>query len=366
MHSRESIGKIIVAVIFTASMLGYYRIAFAADQGLDFRQIHQAVRFFKQTGQNPIPEYTPLSIGLYLPLAGFPVGIAYVLWCAVTAALLAASAFFLHSQFGVCRDPYWTYLLFFAFLPTHILFLQGQSDGLLLLGFVITFVLMSMGRDFLAGIAITLGLIKFYLVIPFVLILILRKKLLFFAGFTVGTGISLFISAMIAGTSTVIRYPSLVWQVIQGRISPSTSGYSPELMANLRGLYFFLSGRELPLTVLAVLSLLIVVLAALWWSTLEQGFSGAVIATLLVSYHLNPHDLLLLLIPLAIAFRQLDYLSLEGFIFLGIALPVLPKAALTYHCFPLMTLLIIAFGCSFWTKPSSSADLISTSGDGDL
>jgi hypothetical protein len=111
------------------------------------------------------------------------------------------------------------------------------------------------------------------------------------------------------------------------------------------------------LIALGVISLMALIWISRQWRTLEQGFAGTLVATVLVSYHLNPHDLVLLLIPLALALRDINYASISGVLFLFLALPILPRLALASHCFPLVAVLIAAFGFSFWRQPVVNRDI---------
>jgi hypothetical protein len=53
-----------------------------------------------------------------------------------------------------------------------------------------------------------------------------------------------------------------------------------------------------------ILSLAVLLLAALAWKDLDTGFSAGILASMLVSYHFYPQDLSLILIPLFLAAKK--------------------------------------------------------------
>lgn len=83
------------------------------------------------------------------------------------------------------------------------------------------------------------------------------------------------------------------------------AGIHPEAMANLRGMMAAFPPSSAARTLTAMGSLLVIGFAALGWRravltpAMDLAFGNAVIAGLLVGYHLSPHDLSLLLLPLA-------------------------------------------------------------------
>jgi len=112
------------------------------------------------------------------------------------------------------------------------------------------------------------------------------------------------------GWQGMLAYPKYVLQIAK---SPALGGVPPELMPNLRGLiegWSFNSVSGSPVSgVLAglvlVLSVLLLGFAAIKGRLasrdhLEVGFSLAVVAAVLTSWHTNAHDLCLLILPLVL------------------------------------------------------------------
>jgi hypothetical protein len=111
------------------------------------------------------------------------------------------------------------------------------------------------------------------------------------------------------------------------------SGMHWEAMANIRGLVALLMSGDSRLTTVfaGIASLILLLLGAWFWqiagntlSLQRMAFSASILIALLVSYHLSPHDLTLLLIPsstlVELGLEQGRYkkwlsLGLAGFIF---------------------------------------------------
>jgi glycosyl transferase family 87 len=343
-------GKLAITVIFSAAMLAYYSFSFFADQGLDFRMFYAAAASLRTGGPTVLSDHPPITPLLYFPFSYFGIQRAYVLWSALSFCVLFCCAALLSRATHAFRDSYWSYLMCFVFLPVHITFLQGQVDLIVLLAYVLAFTAMRANLDGVAGLVLALGLLKFHLVLPFAAVMLLRKQWRFLIGFAVGTVLVLAVCVSVAGPDFLTTYPKHL-------LHSSTilsSGYSPGMMANLHGLLYFIFRGDHPILVLA-LSMVLLLWVAGRWRSLEQGFAGTVVATVLAGYHLNPHDLVLLLFPLAFALPDIRWASVRGTILLALALPILPRLALSAHVFPLVAILEIAFGLVFFWIPASNS-----------
>ncbi len=118
-------------------------------------------------------------------------------------------------------------------------------------------------------------------------------------------------SAAISGWSVFLIYPRFLLHL---KAQPF-AGIVPPVMANFRGLiYLFFhsdqsSGAVVSLSLLCAAALIMTLLG---WKKMGQdnedgfdlAFANTVIFALLVSYHLNPHDLSLALLPVALLFRR--------------------------------------------------------------
>ena len=193
-------------------------------------------------------------------------------------------------------------LAMFAFFPVVIALLQGQDSILLLFLYGLAFSALATGRNFVAGVCLGLALFKFQLVLPFVLVLLVRRQWRAVAGFVVTAFVLLLVSAAVVGWSGVMAYPGFVLRLSR---SGAQAGIDPRAMPNLRGLVagaLHLAGLPATLLIIA-LSVALVALAAHWWR--EQagrqfvlGFSLCLTVTIITSYHLLTHDLSLLILPI--------------------------------------------------------------------
>ena len=174
--------------------------------------------------------------------------------------------------------------------------------------YTVVFVLLKRNAQFAGGCVLALGLFKFQLILPFVLVLLARRKWPFLTGFALVGGLLILLSVAISGFQVLGAYPRfLLFDSTYQRFA----GFQPEFMPNLRGIISLLFGRwmapSLLLTVVAILSAFMLWFAAHKWRDDQFGlsFSSAVIATLLTSYHLYNYDVTLLLLPMAVACGEL-------------------------------------------------------------
>ena len=261
--------------------------------------------------------HPPFEVLIYLLVAFLPLRQAYFLWSLLSLTFLAAAT----RQFVEEASFPWDWEIQFAasliFVPVLLCLQQGQDSLLLLLLVVLGFVALRTERAFAAGCWLGLGLFKFQIVLPIMLVLLLathkRTRRGLAKGFGV-VGLALAgISAAICGISVFVDYPRFLLHL---QAQPF-AGIKEAAMANLRGLdYLIFRGHYKPW---AIAALLLCCLAALFVSLrawrqarsvapgagsrcskteFDSAFANTVLFALLVSYHLNPHDLSLLLLPI--------------------------------------------------------------------
>ena len=201
--------------------------------------------------------------------------------------------------------------LLLLFVPVLLNFLHGQDSLLLLFFLVSAFAALEGGNEFVAGCFLACGLFKFHLVLVIVIFFLFtgRKKVL--AGFASVAVILLLISVAISGWGFLVSYPRFLASFSHLPLA----GVSNEQMANLRGLV----GLAVPSTAPVALgmtvfsSLLVLCLAASSWVGSARrashgaplAFANIVSAAILVSYHVSPHDLSILLLPMALIVHHL-------------------------------------------------------------
>ncbi len=244
----------------------------------------------------------PFEVLLYVPFSWATMRLAYGLWNLFSATLLVASARLLTQLTN--RNWSWRVVLgaSLVFTPVLLCLLQGQDAILLLFILLLTLRALSRGEDLMAGAVLACGLFKFHLVLPLFVILAVIRNRKFIVGFAASAGVLVLASLGISGWAGLLIYPKFLLHLSEFPMP----GNNPSGMANLHGLGFFLtagSGRSALwlITGATLLTLGLSVRKVLQQAQqINLSFSVAVIAAILVSYHLSPHDLVLLLIPLAI------------------------------------------------------------------
>jgi hypothetical protein len=267
--------------------------------------------------------HPPFEAVLYLAVAWLPLRTAYLLWFLLNLAFLG---FGLHRLSKEALVPWdWRVLLVasLTFVPVLLCLQQGQDSLFLLLVAIFAFAALRRGRFFTAGCWLGIGLFKFQVVLPLALVFILtqrgeaRKQLA--KGFSLSALALTALSAGISGWSVFTAYPRFLLHLHEQPFA----GIVPRAMANFRGLaFFFFRGDQSYWTVAGVTILCTAALVqtlVVWKHALRASHSRSAVVTagdfdlafantmlfaLLVSYHLNPHDLSLLLLPIFLLLRR--------------------------------------------------------------
>jgi hypothetical protein len=308
--------------------------------------------------------HPPFEAALYLAVAWLPLRRAYLLWSLLSAAFLAASA---RGLVKVTLPP-WDWRIGLAasltFVPLLLCLVQGQDSLLLLLLVVFAFVALRRGHAFAAGCWLALGLFKFQIILPLVLVLALTQsrsaRSALAKGFSQVALALAGLSVAISGWSVFTAYPRFLADLPTQQFA----GIIPQAMANFRGLtYFFFHRDQSPwaLALVSILSVAALIKALVEWKRarlaeplggnqhFDRAFANTVLFALLVSYHLNPHDLSLLLLPLVLLLHDaagttLTKSSRRWIIALSalLFLPPLHLLALQAHAYALVSILLIA------------------------
>ena len=258
--------------------------------------------------------HPPFEAAVYLAVAWLPLRYAYLLWSLLNLTFLGVGVRCLAKEI-LLWDWRLSLVASLTFVPTLVCFLQGQDSLLLLLLVVLSFAALRRGHGFAAGCLLGLGLFKFQMALPLVLVLVVTQngnvRTSLVKGFSLAALALAGLSAAISGWSVFLIYPKFLLHL---QAQPF-AGVVPQAMANFRGLIylFFHSDQSSG----AIISLSILCAAALiatfrGWKKIapnkkdefDLAFASTVLFALLVSYHLNPHDLSLLLLPIALLFRS--------------------------------------------------------------
>lgn len=344
--SIERVVRFLIVLAVVALVLGVALSNFAAHQDkLDFSLFYGAGQIVRQgLGRNLYDLTTqiefqsrvaavhafytrpPFEALLFLPFAYFDYRAAYTLWTLAGLGLLLSAALLIESGVKVSlavsqyakmpADFGLVFILFLTFGPATTCLLIGQDSVLVLLIYALMFVLLKRGRDFSAGCVLACGLFKFQLIVPFVVILLLRRRWSALKGFAAIATLLAVVSAGVCGFQILASYPRLLLSNTYQEVGRSSASMvemrsEAQYMPNLRGVLYLLTAGRLPAS---AFGLLVVILSALavWWAArnwrdeqLGASFAAALTATLLASHHSHNYDLVVLLLPTAIVCGEL-------------------------------------------------------------
>ncbi len=262
----------------------------------------------------------PMAL-LYWPTTLLDLNGGYLLWTILSTLMFAASVLLLNRTFGFANDSWFLVLLCAGYLPVQATLASGQCDAFLLLVYAVALVCLKNGKAEESGLVLSLALLKFHLVLPFALVMLMRKQWRFLLGFGTGAIVLLGIWTWISGPGLFTAYPRLLMSM---KVVPR-GGFEPSLMANFRGVFFVLTRHEAPTWVLGAVAFGLLIFVARRWKKVETGFAASMTMMLLTSYHGYVYDLILLLIPLMVMSKVAKNSKGLLFIVFGfLAVPVVP------------------------------------------
>jgi hypothetical protein len=278
--------------------------------------------------------HAPYELLLFLPLARLSYQSAYIIWFVFDILLLVVTYRIL-VPFVDSRHKLLFGALLFAFYPTMIAIKMGQDSVLSLLLLSGVFASLKYRREALAGSILALGLYKPHLVLPLAGLLLASRHWRAAVGFAATGACLVGVSLAMVGWRGALG----LFSIVSTMGGPRTIVY-PESMTNLRGLSFLLESKELTNIVTAAASLIVYGCCLLLWKNkvkvdgpvFDLRFSLAIATTVLVSYHLYPHDAIILTVALILTFsyvlkdRARTTIARNGFLLVLILLylPLVP------------------------------------------
>ena len=255
--------------------------------------------------------HPPFEAFFFTPLTHFSLIGAYKIWAVFNISLWILFFHLLYYHAPVPKRLGSCMVACFAFFPAWTALMEGQTSLLILFIYALVFMALRRRREFAAGILLGVGLIKFQLVLPFVLISLLRRKWRLAAGFAVVALTLGGISVAVVGLPGVLSYGKLLIDVVKDPGSPAYEGVLPRDMPSLRGfLDTILSGTDAliwTMSIVVLVSLSIIWLTASRWRRNDKDersgseslmFAMALAVTLITSFHLYYYDLSLMLLPI--------------------------------------------------------------------
>jgi Glycosyltransferase family 87 len=314
--------------------------------------------------------HAPYELAIFLPLARLSYQAAHLVWSVLNIILLVIT-FRILVTFVDSRNKLLFGALLFAFYPTMIAIKMGQDSVLSLLLLSGVFASLKYRREALAGSILALGLYKPHLVLPLAGLLLASRHWRAAVGFAATGACLAAVSLAMVGWQGVVG----LFSIVSTMGGPRTIVY-PESMINLRGLSFLLESKELTNIVSAAASLIVYGCCLLLWknkvkvdgSIFDLRFSLAIATTVLVSYHLYPHDAIILTVALILTFsyvledRVRTTIVRNGFLFVLILLylPLVPyflevKGSFAWGVLPIIFFyVVVAFEIySLWTEELS-------------
>jgi Glycosyltransferase family 87 len=327
--------------------------------------------------------HAPYELAIFLPLAHLSYQAAHLVWSVLSIILLVIT-FRILVPFVDCRNKLLFGALLFGFYPTMVTLKMGQDSVLSLFIFSGVFASLKAQHETLAGSILALGLYKPHLVLPLAGILLLTRHWRTAVGFTAMTAcLAAFSFAMVGW-----RGIGDVFSIVATMDRPTTIVY-PEFMTNLRGLAFLLLsavGFASVTNIVTVFASIIVYgfCLFLWRRPIRPGvplfdlrFSLAIVTTILVSYHLYAHDVIILVVPLILTFscvledRVRTTIARNGFllVLLLLYLPLVPyflelKGRFAWGVLPMILFYVVValeIYYSLWTDEVSMTSTEATS-----
>ena len=236
----------------------------------------------------------PQDALLVAPLAYLPYKVAYLGWVFVQLlALVSAVALLVRAEGLAGRAAWLAGAGALATLPVFVTLAQGQADGLCLLGLAI--LRSEWEKPTWRSVAgVVLLLLKPHLVAVVVLLLLARRATAL--ALLAGAGLSGLAAALAFGPAVWFAWPALVIPTASGAAEGWVTGHQDRLA--LGGQLEALGVASVLVTVLLLAAMIAVVLLLLVRRPPPAlGLAIAVVASVLLSPHLNAHDFVLLLLP---------------------------------------------------------------------
>ena len=314
----------------------------------------------------PLTEYflhPPFEAAILAPLALLPFQVAYVIWTAINAALVAGLYWPFAESIPMVRRVPLLGMAGFVFFPVGVSLVLGQ-DSVILLAILAAGYALLRRRPVVAGLVFSLAAIKFQYLVFLGALLLLAGKRRSVLGIALGSAVLLVISAAVLGPRGLASYVALL------RDFSAHSGYGSlhwDLMVNLRG---FLAGlrvnsRAAFITGECALAALALICACKRGDEPMQ-FSVFVTASLLLSPYSHFADSTVLLLPALLLIDRAKTLSRPAIPFAAtIALFLVPLGLLAvgghywwnsriYLMFPVILLFLLVLITEFWRSAATS------------
>jgi hypothetical protein len=274
-------------------------------------------------GDMILPFYHPAYEALlYLPFTGLSFRIAYFVYAAVNLLLLWL-CYLAAPRAVMGTRP--AAIVFLGF-PLLLTVLIGQNALWMLLAVCLAWRAQTEGRDDRTGILLGLVSFKLAVILPLAFFVTLRRGRRVATAFGLTFAVVMALSCWLTGAGATREFLHLIARAaVAGNQAPQQQVASAvwlRTMPDLAGLLYLLGSERLgshAAFALNLAALLPVAAVAAWVQRRSKSdataFSTAVVATVLISPHLNMYDLSLLVLPfLLLSHRWLKYVALLWFL----------------------------------------------------
>lgn len=284
--------------------------------------------------RGPLPYiHPPFEALFFVPLTVFPYRQAFLIWDSFNLVMLWAVVRLIQNGVSARRPiSKWEFFLgTLAFFPVFECLLQGQDSILQLLLCVLAWNALRKNSDIMAGCWFALGLFKFQLMLPIVLLIAIWKRGRVLLGFAAISAILIVVSFELVGWKAFLHYPrDVLWIAKVPRLGGLPADFLPNLHGLLMGWPLRLSGR-FGAAFVGLGSLILFLFAAKKGRSANGSkkrdwqFALAISVSELIGWQTNIHDFSLLVLPLIFtADYCLDMPPLLGTRRFALLFPMLP------------------------------------------
>jgi hypothetical protein len=301
-----------------------YSTFFVAGKLVNAGRVHELYNLTAQAAMHlnarfqlvPLPfNHAPYEALLFALLARLPYLWSYASWNLLTLALLIWIAVRLRPRLPQLTGVSAPFILVLGlvFWPNVMVFLQGQDSLLVTALFTGAYLQVKSGREESAGVLLALGLFKFHLVLPLLVLFLFNRQWKLVKGFVLTAAGLLVLSFALVGPSGVADYFQLLSSL--GRM-PLAEYTKPEQMPNIRGLLnYFLAGSQILYPAIILLSFLALFAVIRLLPGADRGarfdvfFASATFVTYALSFNTYEHDMAIMFPGLLLAGSSLCQLG---------------------------------------------------------
>lgn len=258
----------------------------------------------------PVGKHDPLIIShlayeelLFVPLSLVSYKAAYWIFMVFNGALLVLCVGLLRHRLAVLPD-WLPVLLIPAFFPISRTLEKGQDSIIILTLLAAALWALDREKEFVAGLLVGVGIVKFQIVIPIALLFLVWRRWRFSGGLAVSSVAAGIVSLWLVGFGGARGYVQMMLSMslrLTSEADMRRYTTNPRMMMNLRGLFSAMFDGRLPhgyVQFLVAACSVIVLLAA---ARQRPSLPLAIAAASLVSYHFIVHDASILIIVIAAA-----------------------------------------------------------------